>query len=43
MARSPDFGPVVAAEAQRPDFYRAARGAFVADGLPDNGNIWHGY
>jgi hypothetical protein len=43
MACSREFGPMVAAEAQRRDFYRALRGAFVADGLPYNWKIWRGY
>ncbi len=43
MARSREFGPMVAAEAQRRDFYGALRGAFVADGLPCNWKIWRAY
>jgi hypothetical protein len=43
MARSRMFGPMVAAEAPRRDCYQAARGAFVADGLPYNWKIWRGY
>jgi hypothetical protein len=43
MANSRNFGPMVAAEAQRRDFYQASRGAFVADGLQYNWAIWRGY
>jgi hypothetical protein len=43
MADSRRFGPMVAAEAQRRDFYRAGRGAFVADGQRYNWAIWRGY
>jgi hypothetical protein len=43
MADSRRFGPMVAAEAQGRDFYRAQRRAFVADGLNYNGAIWRGY
>ncbi len=43
MACSRQFGPMVAAEAQGRDFYRAGRGAFVADGQAYNWTIWRGY
>ncbi len=43
MAKSRRFGPMVAAEAQGRDFYRAPRRAFVADGLNYNWAIWRGY
>ncbi len=43
MAKSRQFGPMVAAEAQGRDFYAARRGAFVADGRRYNGAIWRGY
>jgi hypothetical protein len=43
LAPSRQFGPMVAAEAQRRDFYRAGRGAFVADGQKYNWTIWRGY
>jgi hypothetical protein len=43
MAKSRRFGPMVAAEAQGRDFYRAQRRAFVADGLAYNWTIWRGY
>lgn len=34
------FGPMVAAEAQERDFYRAKRRAFLGDGLAYNWSIW---
>src|SRR5262249_28090638 len=37
------FGPMVAAEAQQRDFYRAKRGAFLGDGAAYNWTIHHGY
>jgi hypothetical protein len=37
------FGPMVAAEAQERDFYRAGRRAFVADGAAYNWTIQQGY
>jgi hypothetical protein len=37
------FGPMVAAEAQERDFYRAERAAFVADGAAYNWAIQQGY
>jgi hypothetical protein len=37
------FGPMVAAEAQERDFYRAERRAFVADGAAYNWTIQQGY
>jgi hypothetical protein len=37
------FGPMVAAEAQERDFYRAKRRAFLADGLAYNWSIWKAY
>ena len=40
---SREFGPMVAAEAQRRAFYEAPRAAFVADGLKYNWTIWRGY
>jgi hypothetical protein len=43
MAKSRRFGPMVAAEAQGRDFYRARRRAFVADGLNYNWAIWRGH
>jgi hypothetical protein len=43
MANSRHFGPMVAAEAQRRDFYAAPRRAFVADGQQYNWAIWRGY
>jgi hypothetical protein len=43
MAKSRRFGPMMAAEAQGRDFYRARRRAFVADGLNYNWAIWRGY
>jgi hypothetical protein len=43
MANSRRFGPMVAAEAQGRDFYRAQRRAFVADGLNYNWTIWRVY
>jgi hypothetical protein len=43
MAESRRFAPMVAAEAQARDFYRAQRRAFVADGLSYNWKIWRGY
>jgi hypothetical protein len=43
MADSHAFGPLVAAEAQARDFYRARRRAFVADGAAYNWSIQAGY
>ena len=43
MARSRAFGPLMAAEAQRRDFYAARRRAFVADGQAYNWSIHRGY
>jgi hypothetical protein len=43
MAASRSFGPLVAAEAQRRDFYAARRRAFVADGQAYNWSIHRGY
>lgn len=43
MARSEEFGPLVAVEAQLRDFYRAKRRAFVADGAAYNWTIQAGY
>jgi hypothetical protein len=43
MADSRTFGPMVAAEAQERDFYRAARRAFVGDGAWYNWRIQQGY
>jgi hypothetical protein len=43
MADSQAFGPLVAAEAQLRDFYRARRRAFVADGAAYNWSIQAGY
>lgn len=43
MERSARFGPLMAAEAQRRDFYNAARRAFVADGQAYNWTIQRGY
>jgi hypothetical protein len=43
MADSRAFGPMVAAEAQERDFYRAARRAFVGDGARYNWGIQRGY
>jgi hypothetical protein len=40
---SRSFGPLVAAEAQGRDFYRAGRRAFVADGQAYNWSIQQGY
>jgi hypothetical protein len=40
---SRSFGPMVAAEAQQRDFYRARRRAFVADGAAYNWAIHKGY
>jgi hypothetical protein len=40
---SRSFGPMVAAEAQERDFYRAGRRAFVADGAAYNWSIQQGY
>lgn len=37
------FGPMVAAEAQERDFYRAKRRAFLGDGLAYNWSIWKAY
>ena len=37
------FGPMVAAEAQERDFYRAKRRAFLGDGAHYNWGIHHGY
>ncbi len=37
------FGPMVAAEAQERNFYRAKRGAFVGDGAAYNWTIHRGY
>jgi hypothetical protein len=43
MVRSRSFGPLVAAEARRRDFYAAKRRAFVADGQAYNWAIHRGY
>jgi hypothetical protein len=43
MASSERFGPMMAAEAQERDFYRAERKAFVADGASGNWSIHRGY
>jgi len=43
MRDSRCFGPMVAAEAQERDFYRAQRRAFVADGAAYNWSIHKGY
>jgi hypothetical protein len=43
MADSRTFGPMVAAEAQERDFFRAKRRAFVADGSAYNWTIQRGY
>jgi hypothetical protein len=43
MADSQSFGPMVAAEAQERDFYRAKRRAFVGDGAAYNWSIQEGY
>jgi hypothetical protein len=43
MAPSHAFGPLMAAEAQRRDFYAAGKRAFVADGLAYNWTIHRGY
>jgi hypothetical protein len=43
MAESRSFGPMVAAEAQERDFYRATRRAFLGDGAGYNWTIHHGY
>jgi hypothetical protein len=43
MVRSRSFGPLVAAEAQRRNFYAAKRRAFVADGQAYNWVIHRGY
>ena len=43
MAESHAFGPMVAAEAQERDFYRAERRAFVGDGAQYNWRIHRGY
>jgi hypothetical protein len=43
MGDSRTFGPLVAAEAQERDFYRAGRRAFVADGQAYNWAIHEGY
>jgi hypothetical protein len=43
MADRRAFGPLVAAEAQERDFYRAQRRAFVADGARYNWAIQRGY
>jgi hypothetical protein len=43
VADSQSFGPMVAAEAQERDFYRAKRRAFVADGAAYNWSIQQGY
>ena len=40
---SRSFGPLVAAEAQERDFYRAQRRAFVGDGQAYNWSIQRGY
>jgi len=43
MACSDQFGPMMAAEAQERDFYRAKRKAFVGDGAEYNWTIHRGY
>jgi hypothetical protein len=43
LESSASFGPLVAAEAQQRDFYRARRRAFVADGAGYNWSIHAGY
>jgi hypothetical protein len=43
MHDSRSFGPLVAAEAQERDFYRAERRAFLGDGLAYNWSIQKGY
>lgn len=43
MASSEQFGPMMAAEAQERDFYRAKRKAFVGDGASGNWSIHRGY
>jgi hypothetical protein len=43
MADSQSFGPMMAAEAQERDFYRAKRKAFVSDGAAYNWSIHRGY
>jgi hypothetical protein len=43
MADSRSFGPMVAAEAQERDFYRAGRRAFLGDGAKYNWRIQRGY
>jgi hypothetical protein len=43
MADCHAFGPLVAAEAQERDFYRAGRRAFVGDGAAYNWGIQRGY
>jgi hypothetical protein len=43
MARSRSFGPLMAAEARRRNFYAARRRAFVADGQAYNWSIQRGY
>lgn len=43
MADSRSFGPMVAAEAQERDFYRAGRRAFLGDGAHYNWRIQQGY
>jgi hypothetical protein len=43
MACSDQFGPMMAAEAQERDFYRATRKAFVGDGAEYNWTIHRGY
>jgi hypothetical protein len=43
MHDSRSFGPLVAAEAQERDFYRAGRRAFVGDGCAYNWSIHRGY
>lgn len=43
MAASHSFGPMMAAEAQERDFYRAKRRAFLGDGAAYNWGIQRGY
>jgi hypothetical protein len=43
MVASQSFGPLMAAEAQRRDFFAARRRAFVADGCAYNWSIHRGY
>src|SRR5262252_8114555 len=43
MADCHAFGPMVAAEAQERDFYRAGRRAFLGDGAAYNWGIQRGY